>query len=100
MKNQIKELQKTVATLCGVIRELEAELKVFKDAKALHTARTNEGLQKAKQRGKTLGRRPLPDVVRLAIIEDIKDELTPRQICERHGISRATYYRVIDSIRA
>lgn len=68
---------------------------------AIHAARTNRGLRKARQNGKILGRQPLDererglDMTKIEQVEKICADqgLSVSGACRAVGLSRHTYYR-------
>ena len=72
----------------AMIAEFEADL---------IRARTKEGMELAKQRGRLAGGKPKLSIRRQeALVRDHRSgEWTMQELCENYGVSRATAYRVI-----
>ncbi len=66
--------------------------------KAMNREKTRIGLQKAKERGQTLGRKRTLDGKDIAYIKAWKAQKTSKEIYEELGISKSTYYRNIKEL--
>lgn len=83
---------KVMRTMLGLFAELERDLIV---------ARTKEGLEAARRKGKLLGRPKGPgksklDEYRESIISDLKGGVTKAFIAKKHGVTPATLHNWIN----
>jgi DNA invertase Pin-like site-specific DNA recombinase len=75
--------QKILLAMCSGFAELEREL---------IRKRQREGIDRAKELGINLGRKPTPKLLLTQIQTDIDAGMPVYRACEKHGITKKTYY--------